>query len=963
MFDNAVAVDIESTWDLWQECRVISYTDGLETIVRQTSVKDETIPLDGKLWVGANICYFDYPILKNLGYTPSALWDVLLVEQILSAGSLRSMPSYKEVVLKYCNVNIDKTEQTSDWSAELTESQLEYCANDVKYLLEIAQRQYTAVLEMGMLTHVILLLELALEWFPDVWEGFPIDDEKRKALVYECQVEATKIKVDLVDRLGVKTFVRSSISKKALDSFNQHIQPYYTSTSLPDTKNVKVADLIDSIDWNIYKDYLISTGDFNEEIFIGPSSPSFSSKIGESYGLDLPSYNAQTLSNFIEDNPDHPVVEIFKLVDKIRKFDKIRSTYARDNAEMYGIRKGELRCKPKFSLTTTGRLTFIPLSTIPRPDEDDDANIRNKLQAMFVPPKGHVTLCTDFGAMESVAAGIFYKDSFKLKSVTEGWDPYLLLASKVFGFDYSDISQTKQLKKEKKLLRQAMKAVELARNFGAGVGKINQMMADICAKYEITPVVTGKQVIDAWNELYPDLAFAMEFIKEDTIQVYQDRVPSYKPFQKPIAANIKNRFKEINLITSASNVFGLQVINPAHSFCEWIRTPILINHPIQSSCLRGSTKIKPVSPNGILDSKQEETIESLYERWSQGRETRNSSPKEIAYLRKRIQRKRLEVLNTSTLKREFGNIKNVMLMGEKQIYKYTLESGKVLECTADHRVFDKVKGWVQIQDAKEIAVFSRGNSIKHKAYSALPLNDEYWVKLVSREGYEISNYGRLRSYCIGNSSKLKETPTIKYSQISSDGRYLVYGVGRKPKRLHTLMAEAFLGPKHPNTEVTHLDGDSFNNHISNLAYRTSKDNSQDIKDLYGNYGTERLCNFEKIVNYEDLGIEKVYDIEMDHPEHNFTVNDGIVVHNCAVVTYLAILFVKKAFPSLRIACSIHDSLVIFVPETGLQRPDGTILTLPDIEKSVVHLMQLAFYTVFGNPIKVDSGYSNNGLKG
>ena len=667
MFDNAIGVDLETSYDLWNECRVISYTDGKETIIRQTSIKDETIPLDGKLWVGANICYFDYPILKDLGYTPSALWDILLVEQILSAGILRSMPSYKDVVLKYCGISLDKSEQTSDWSGELTEAQLEYCKNDVKYLLEIAKRQYEAVLEMGMLTHVTLLMELAREWFPDVWEGFPVDDEKRKALIYECQVEATKVKVELVSKLGVKAFVRGSFPKKTLEAFNKKIQPYSASATIVDIKGIKLDDLLETLDWDIYKDYLISTGDFDEELFIGPSSPAFAAKVGKLYDLGLPSYNAQTLSSFIEDNPEHPVVDIFKLIDKIRKYDKIRSTYAKDNTEVYGERKGELRCKPKFSLTATGRLTFTPLSQIPRPDEEDDENIRNKLQAMFVAPKDHVTLCLDYGSMESVAAGIFYRDAFKLKSVTEGWDPYLLLASKVFNFDYSDVSQTKQLKKEKKLLRQAMKAVELARNFGAGQSKINEMMSGICAKYEITPVVTGEQVINAWNSLYPDLAYAMDFIKEDTLKVYQKVVPSFKQYQKPVSPHTKNAFERSHLITSSSNVFGLQVINPAHSFCEWIRVPVLINHPIQSSC--------------------------------------------------------------------------------------------------------------------------------------------------------------------------------------------------------------------------------------------------------------------------------------------------------SIVTYLAILYIKKAFPSLRIACSIHDSLVIFVPQTGIQRPDGAILTLENIEKSIVHLMQLAFYTIFGNTIKVDSGYSSSGLKG
>lgn len=53
-----------------------------------------------------------------------------------------------------------------------------------------------------------------------------------------------------------------------------------------------------------------------------------------------------------------------------------------------------------------------------------------------------------------------------------------------------------------------------------------------------------------------------------------------------------------------------------------------------------------------------------------------------------------------------------------------------------------------------------------------------------------------------------------------DGRYY-------NRTVHSLVAEAFHGPRPHGHEVRHLDDDRFNNHVSNLAYGTHRDNMQD----------------------------------------------------------------------------------------------------------------------------------------
>ena len=64
-----------------------------------------------------------------------------------------------------------------------------------------------------------------------------------------------------------------------------------------------------------------------------------------------------------------------------------------------------------------------------------------------------------------------------------------------------------------------------------------------------------------------------------------------------------------------------------------------------------------------------------------------------------------------------------------------------------------------------------------------------------------------------------------------DGHYLgvqLKGAGRAcRRRVHKLVAEAFLGPCPDGQEVRHWNGDHLDNHVSNLLYGTRADNRHD----------------------------------------------------------------------------------------------------------------------------------------
>ncbi len=118
---------------------------------------------------------------------------------------------------------------------------------------------------------------------------------------------------------------------------------------------------------------------------------------------------------------------------------------------------------------------------------------------------------------------------------------------------------------------------------------------------------------------------------------------------------------------------------------------------------------------------------------------------------------------------------------------------------------------------------------------------ERWLPVVGFEGsYEVSNQGRVKSLArvTVDGHRLKERimklspSTTGYLQVNlrKDGRY-------HARKVHSLVAEAFIGPRPAGMHIRHGSTDRTDNRAANLSYGTRADNEADkVRDGVSNRG-------------------------------------------------------------------------------------------------------------------------------
>lgn len=134
---------------------------------------------------------------------------------------------------------------------------------------------------------------------------------------------------------------------------------------------------------------------------------------------------------------------------------------------------------------------------------------------------------------------------------------------------------------------------------------------------------------------------------------------------------------------------------------------------------------------------------------------------------------------------------------------------------------------------------------KQDKYYFNDLPNEIWIPIKYHEKYQISNYGRVKSYLKRyNCYRLiKPSPNIKNSRL-----YVI--IDNKNLQLSRLVGYAFVdGHSEINNTINHIDGDTTNNNANNLEWISKKVNNKKSYDLGRNIsrGYQKYGRFKKII--------------------------------------------------------------------------------------------------------------------
>jgi DNA polymerase-1 len=134
---------------------------------------------------------FDLGFLARIGFTPAArLHDTMILAQLLAAGT-NDRCTLTACCERYLGQALDKTEQTSDWSGDLTVEQLSYASRDVEVLVPLYQALAGKIREAG-LERVAEIEERclpALVWVSSAGVAFDVAEWRKLAQDAEAEAQ------------------------------------------------------------------------------------------------------------------------------------------------------------------------------------------------------------------------------------------------------------------------------------------------------------------------------------------------------------------------------------------------------------------------------------------------------------------------------------------------------------------------------------------------------------------------------------------------------------------------------------------------------------------------------------------------------------------------------------------------------------------------------------------------------
>ncbi|HEY0386377.1 MAG TPA: DNA polymerase, partial [Pyrinomonadaceae bacterium] len=173
----------------------------------------------------------------------------LLASQLISAGDQEDRHGLDAVAARYLNETIDKAERLSDWSGELSESQLQYAAIDAAVLVPLREKQIERLKAEDLVRCAQLEFECVLPLAVLELNGIYLDQHRWREQLVVVEKRRAELAEELQEMLAEESAQGSLFGPQRVDiNIDSHVQLTRALTRLgvpvPDsTRNWKLQPL------------------------------------------------------------------------------------------------------------------------------------------------------------------------------------------------------------------------------------------------------------------------------------------------------------------------------------------------------------------------------------------------------------------------------------------------------------------------------------------------------------------------------------------------------------------------------------------------------------------------------------------------------------------------------------------------------------------------------------------------